>query len=291
MATPAAQLPAVARARVRTLRDVSAAAPFIKWVGGKRQLLPTILGLVRPKISGTYHEPFIGGGAVFFALFAEGRIRRAVLSDVNHDLIDVYTCVRDHTDELIGALREHRNDKAYYYRVRALAAEELSKVERAARFIFLNRCGYNGLYRVNASGKFNVPFGRYVNPRICDADNLRAAHRALQKAELRCGDFAGVAKAGANDFVYFDPPYVPLTRTASFTSYASGGFGPTEQVRLRDLALKLKRRGVGVLLSNSGAPMVHELYADGFEKRSVHARRLVSCQPSGRGGVSELLIW
>jgi DNA adenine methylase len=290
MQTAAARVPA-AHPRARTLRDVSAAAPFIKWVGGKRQLLPTILELVPRSISGTYHEPFIGGGAVFFALFGEGRIRRAVLSDVNRDLIDVYTTVRDSPEELIAALREHRNDKAHYYRVRALAVDGLSKVERAARFIFLNRCGYNGLYRVNASGKFNVPFGRYVNPRICDAENLRAASHALQCSEFRCGDFGGAAKARGDDFVYFDPPYVPLTRTASFTSYASGGFGPAEQVRLRDLARRLKRRGVRVLLSNSSVPAVHELYADGFEKRSVHARRLVSCLPSGRGGVRELLIW
>ena len=131
-----------------------------------------------------------------------------------------------------------------------------------------------------------------MNPRICDADNLRAASRALQKAELRCGDFAAVARAGKNDFIYFDPPYVPLTRTASFTSYTSGGFGPTEQIRLRDMALKLKRRGVGVLLSNSGVPVVHELYADGASRKRAawHARRMVSCQPSGRGGVRELLI-
>jgi DNA adenine methylase len=291
MATPAAQLPAVARARTRALRDVSAAAPFIKWVGGKRQLLPTILDVTPRKVSGTYHEPFIGGGAVFFALFAEGRIRRAVLSDVNRELIDAYTSVRDQPEELISALREHRNEKAHYYRVRATEVERLSAVERAARFIFLNRCGYNGLYRVNASGKFNVPFGRYANPTICDAHNLRAASRALREVELRCGDFGAVAEAGKRDFVYFDPPYVPLTRTASFTSYASGGFGPAEQVRLRDLALRLKKRGVRVLLSNSAAPVVHELYGDGFEKKAVHARRMVNCRPSGRGGVRELLIW
>jgi DNA adenine methylase len=291
MAVPALRLPA-AQARARRLGIVSPAAPFLKWVGGKRQLLPSLLELVPERVAGTYREPFIGGGAVFFALAAEGRIRRAVLSDVNRELIEVYTAVRDEPEGLIQALRHHRNDSVHYYTVRALEPKRLSMIERAARFIFLNRCGYNGLYRVNASGKFNVPFGRYVNPAICDAENLRAASRALERAELKCGDFRGaVVKASANDFVYFDPPYVPLTRTASFTSYASGGFGPAEHVRLRDLALRLKQRGVRVLLSNSAVPFVHELYADGFEKKSVHARRLVSCRPNGRGGVPELLIW
>ena len=290
METAAVRLAAV-RPRARVLRDVSSATPFVKWAGGKRQLLSSLLELVPARVSGTYREPFIGGGAVFFALAAEGRIRRAVLSDVNRELIDAYTSVRDQPEELISALREHRNEKAHYYRVRATEVERLSPLERAARFIFLNRCGYNGLYRVNASGKFNVPFGRYANPTICDARNLRAASRALQEVELRCGDFDGVSEAGKNDFVYFDPPYVPLTRTASFTSYASGGFGQSEQERLRDLALRLKKRGVRVLLSNSATPIVHELYGKGFETKPVHARRMVNCRPSGRGGVRELLIW
>jgi DNA adenine methylase len=270
---------------------VSPAAPFLKWVGGKRQILPSLLSHIPRRIDGTYREPFVGGGAVFFALVAEGRVGKAILGDLNHDLVELYTCVRDEPGAVIEALQEHRNDQTHYYRVRAIPAQRLSRIERAARFIFLNRCGYNGLYRVNASGQFNVPFGRYANPTICDAENLKSASRALQHAELRCGDFDDAETAERGDFVYFDPPYVPISRTASFTEYARGGFGEAEQIRLRDLAATLKRRGVGVLLSNSAVPFVRKIYAKGFRKKAVQARRMVNCRPNGRNGVAELVIW
>ncbi|MHB1846549.1 MAG: DNA adenine methylase, partial [Deltaproteobacteria bacterium] len=183
-------------------------APFLKWAGGKRQLLPELLGRLPARISGVYREPFLGGGALFFALAAEGRIRRAVLCDVNAHLIETYESVRDQTRSLLLALSEHRNDREHYYRVRAQDPAMLSKVERAARFIYLNRCGFNGLYRVNSRGGFNVPFGRYVNPKICNPEALGAAARALQLAELRVGDFeTALAGAKRGDFVYFDPPY------------------------------------------------------------------------------------
>ncbi len=266
-------------------------APFLKWAGGKRQLLPEILRRVPALITGTYFEPFLGGGAVFFALIAQGRLHHAVLCDVNADLIGTYQAVRDRVDEVIEALRDHQNEAAYFYRIRSTPPESLSLAERGARLIYLNRCGYNGLYRVNASGKFNVPFGRNPNATICDEKGLRAASDALQVAELRIEDFAtALGEARQGDFVYCDPPYVPLSATSSFTSYTRGGFTLEDQKRLRDLALELKRGRVPVLLSNSSAPCVVDLYSTGFRRTEVDVRRSVNCQPGGRGTVSELLI-
>jgi DNA adenine methylase len=267
-------------------------APFLKWVGGKRQLLPRILEKIPKRISGTYFEPFLGGGAVFFALAAENRLTRAILSDFNVDLIETYRQVRNNVDAVIGALRCHRNEADYFYRVRSTPAESLSPPERAARMIFLNKCGYNGLYRVNAAGQFNVPFGRYSNPTICDEHGLRAASRALQIAELREGDFEeATGPVKPRDLVYFDPPYVPLSATSSFTSYTQEGFDADDQRRLRDFACQLKKRGVRVLLSNSSAEFVREIYGKHFAWIEVEARRIVNCQPSARGPVRELLIW
>lgn len=266
------------------------AAPFLKWVGGKRQLLGAITTRVPSEVGGTYWEPFVGGAALFFALEKQGRIQKAVLCDANPDLIETFRCVRDEPEALIRALRRHRNDEEHFYGVRALKPASLSPVQRAARFIFLNRCGYNGLYRVNSRGEFNVPFGRYVNPKICDQDNIRAASRALQIADLRHADFEDAAAAKRRDFVYFDPPYVPLTKTASFTAYVRQGFGPDDHARLRTLALRLKSRGVGFLLSNSSTAEVRALYSEGFTLETVDARRLINCQPSGRKSVPELLI-
>ena len=267
-------------------------APFLKWVGGKRQLLPSILARIPKRIPGTYFEPFLGGGAVFFALAAENRLTRAVLSDFNVDLIETYREVRNNVDAVIGALRCHRNESDYFYRVRSALPQSMSPPERAARMIFLNRCGYNGLYRVNAAGQFNVPFGRYSNPTICDEEALRAASRALQIAELREGDFqSAMGPVDGGDVVYFDPPYVPLSATSSLTSYTQGGFDADDQRRLRDFARQLKRRGVTVLLSNSSAEFVREIYGKGFRWIEVDARRMVNCQPGARGPVRELLIW
>jgi DNA adenine methylase len=267
-------------------------APFVKWVGGKRQLLPSILARIPKRISGTYFEPFLGGGAVFFALAAEDRLTRAVLSDFNVDLIETYREVRNNVDAVIRALRCHRNEADYFYRVRSTLPESISPPERAARIIFLNRCGYNGLYRVNAAGQFNVPFGRYNNPTICDEYALRTASRALQIADLREGDFQkAMGQVNRRDVVYFDPPYVPLSATSSFTSYTQEGFDADDQRRLRDFARRLKKRRVRVLLSNSSAEFVREIYRNDFRWIEVDARRKVNCQPSARGPIRELLIW
>jgi len=265
--------------------------PFLKWAGGKTQLVPELLARL-PRRFGAYHEPFVGGGALFFALHRAGRLdeRRVLLSDVNAELIDTYCAIRSLVSQVIERLAEHRYDRDHFYRVRAQQPEELKLVERAARMIYLNRCGFNGLYRVNAAGRFNVPFGRYSNPRICDAENLRAVARALRGVGLECTPFERVAeRAAPGDVVYFDPPYVPLSTTARFTSYARDGFGPAEQQRLAEVFAALAGRGVGVMLSNSDAPLVHELYA-GFRRDTVQARRAVNSRKDRRGPVGELLV-
>ncbi len=284
------------KARVESLAVVTApidpkrsadAKPFVKWVGGKRQLLAAIGERVRFGTKGTYHEPFVGGGAVFFHL----QPRRAVLTDSNERLIRTYRGIKNDVEGVIRRLRSYPHDKSFYLEMRARDIDGASDVDVAAWFIYLNRTGYNGLYRVNSRNGFNVPFGDYKNPTICDRDTLRACAAALRGAKLMVSDFETVAnRAKAGDFVYFDPPYIPLTATSRFTDYTSEGFSDAEQVRLRDLALALRKRRVHVLLSNSSAPRVYDLYAD-FNCVEVDARRSVNCKPDGRGRISELLIF
>ena len=274
------------------------ARPFLKWAGGKTQLLPQ-LRVAAPRRIDTYYEPFLGGGALFFALQAEQRFKRAVLSDSNAELINAYQQVRDRIDDLTAALAVHRRKyieaaaadrKAYYYRIRA--KRPTCPVGRAARLIFLNKTCFNGLYRVNGSGRFNVPHGRYANPAICDEDGLRAASQALQGVELLNADFAeAVETAGPGDFVYCDPPYVPLSQTASFTAYTAADFGPAEQSRLAATAEALRARGAALLLSNSGHPDVAQLYQDGgFQLETVEAARAINSNGAARGAVAEYLI-
>jgi DNA adenine methylase len=241
--------------------------PFLKWAGGKRQILPDILRRL-PERCETYHEPFLGGGAVFFALAARGAFRRAVLGDRNADLIDAYLGVRDDVERVITRLARMPHDRSFYERLRALDPRKLSGAQRAARIIYLNRTCYNGLYRVNRAGQFNVPFGRYENPRILDRENLRAASRALRGAALGAGDFEAVlARARPGDVVYFDPPYVPLSATASFTAYDREAFGPDEQRRLARVLEALRRRGVYAVLSNSDVRVTRALYRHQLARR------------------------
>lgn len=266
-----------------------AVKPFIKWAGGKRDLLAQYQPYFpsKEKIR-RYFEPFIGGGAVFFHL----QIHPAVLLDTNRPLIETYQVVRDHVAELIAVLQQHRNEKAYYYDVRAQNPEQLSAVERAARFIYLNRTCYNGLCRVNRRGQFNVPFGRYTNPRICDTDNLYAASRALQRTQIQVADFeAVVGMAGPGDLVYFDPPYAPLSPTANFTSYTANGFSAQEQARLAQVFHRLHEQGCAVMLSNSNAPLIYELYGGhGYNLVEISARRAINSAADKRGSITELLI-
>jgi DNA adenine methylase len=271
-------------------RGHDGAAPFLKWAGGKGQLLDVILPRLPAEITGTYVEPFIGGGAVFFELARQGRIRRAKLFDRNAELVDTYLAVRDEVEAVIEALGVHRNDEGYYYEVRAIDPSTLTRPARAARTIFLNRVGYNGLYRVNSSGRFNVPFGRYRNPRICDAPGLRHASHALALAEIVASDFEEACSvAVAGDVVYLDPPYIPLSRTANFTSYAEGRFGEEEHKRLATTFARVVDRGAYALLSNSDTELSRALY-QGFKQVSVEATRAINSKADRRGVVSELLV-
>ena len=261
--------------------------PFLKWAGGKRQLLPELLAQL-PAQRRTYHEPFLGGGALFFKLQPD----RAVLSDLNERLIRTYRAVRDDVEAVVEALRECPNDKDFFLRMRARVIDSANDIELAAWFIFLNKTGFNGLYRVNKKGQFNVPFGGYKNPAICDADNLRACSEVLSGVKILHTDFRHVEEmTEPGDFIYFDPPYVPLSTTASFTSYTRDGFTLEDQTELRDMARCLKRKRVHVLLSNSSVPVVHELYAEGFQRREVLAARAINSDATKRGKVAEALIW
>jgi DNA adenine methylase len=262
--------------------------PFLKWAGGKGQLLDQLRPLLPRDLTARarYFEPFAGGGALFFAL----RPRSAVLSDVNTELIDCYRAVRNQVERVIRALRAHRYDRDHYYAVRSMPPASLSLAERAARTIYLNKTGYNGLYRVNRAGLFNVPMGRYTNPGILDASNLRACSRALRGAEVEaCAFEAVLSSAKRGDFVYFDPPYVPASATADFTSYVPGGFGLDDQRRLAAVFTRLAAKGVHVMLSNSDTAPVRELYA-GFRIDVVLAARSINSKGARRGKVGEVVV-
>ena len=272
------------------------AKPFLKWAGGKRSVLPLLLKAAPEQIE-TYYEPFLGGGALFFALQAEGRFKHAVLSDSNEELINAYIQVRDNVDQLIRALHVHqtkyRNSEdpaEYYYTIRGKRLT--CDLGGAANLVFLNKTCFNGLYRVNSKGGFNVPHGKYKNPTICDERNLSAVSTALQGVELKVADFADAPSSAANgDFVYFDPPYVPLSETAYFTSYTAKEFGPWEQARLARTATVLASQGSQVALSNSGHPDVMSLYSTGsFKLSEVHVRRAINSVGNRRGPVREYLI-
>jgi len=266
------------------------ARPPIKWVGGKTQLLPEILKRIPEKFD-TYYEPFIGGGAVFFALAAEGRFQHAVISDVNPELIALYRGIRSDVEGVIGLLQACPYSKERFLDLRALDTEGLSDTVRAARFIYLNKTCFNGLWRVNKAGKFNVPFGKFAKPpTICDEANLRACAKVLQNVTITLGDYREVSgNARAGDVVYFDPPYIPLNSTSSFTSYAANGFTMMDQCTLSNQFHMLKDRGVHVLLSNNDCPASRELYRD-YVIHTVSARRNINSKASGRGAITEVLV-
>jgi DNA adenine methylase len=265
--------------------------PFLKWVGGKRQLIPELLKYV-PAGFKHYYEPFIGGGALFFALRARGWTGAATLGDANERLVRTYLGVRNDVDEVIRHLRIMHYDKEEYLATRAHPPDASSDdTEMAAWFIYVNKCGFNGLYRVNSKGGFNVPFGRYDNPTLCDEPGLRAAAAVLKRTTLKVDDFErGVRAAERGDLIYFDPPYIPVSQTADFTSYTAGGFTHEDQLRLRDCALRLKKLGAHVILSNADVEAVHRLYAQGFVIKHVEARRNINSAGSKRGAVGEVII-
>ena len=268
---------------------VKNARPFLKWAGGKSQLLKQY-GPYFPKREeiGRFYEPFLGSAAIFFHL----QPNDALLADVNENLVEIYRVVKNNVDALIASLSRFQNSEHEFYEVRAQKPAELSGVERAARLLYLNKTCYNGLYRENSKGEFNVPFGRYKNPTICDPERLKLASNALQGVDLRVADFEKVVEqAKPGDFVYFDPPYAPLSLTSSFTSYSQQGFGVEDQRRLASTFDSLSAKGCRIMLSNSDAPLVHELYG-GKDCRliEIKARRSINSKADGRGPVTELLI-
>ena len=288
------------------------ARPFIKWVGGKTQLLDEVRKALPRDFASrqhvTYVEPFVGGGAVmFWILQAYPNIERAVINDINPELICTYRVIKEKVEELIVELANIHDEyiplgaedrKAYFLEKRTrFNTKRTAQIETAALFIFLNRTCFNGLYRVNSKGEFNVPHGKYANPRICDADNLRACSKVLQKVEILCGDFAETERyAGPDTLFYFDPPYKPITETSSFTSYAKEGFNDAEQIRLRDFCDKISKDKALFVASNSDPKNVNpsenffdNLYNHFIIKR-VSAARMINSDASGRGTISELMI-
>ncbi len=267
--------------------------PFVKWAGGKTQLLPQFEALY-PEAARVrrYLEPFLGSAAVFFQVRRLLRPRKAVLADGNEELINVYQAIQGNVSRVIRALSEHRrlHSKEHYYRTRSRRPRDLSSVERAARFIYLNKTCFNGLYRVNAGGGFNVPMGRYQDPPILDADNLRSVALSLQGVELRTAHFRETLDyARKGDFVYFDPPYHPVSETSYFTSYTRDSFGPRDQEELAEVFAALDRRGCRVMLSNSDCPFIRGLYP-GFAIHTVRARRSINSKADRRGRVSEVVV-
>lgn len=265
--------------------------PFLKWAGGKTQLADALLERM-PLVFNVYHEPFVGSGALFFRLYREHRIRHAVLSDLNAELIDTYLAIRDCVSEVIRLLSEFPHDREFYYAVREKDPWRLSLPERAARMIYLNKTGYNGLYRVNRQGKFNVPFGRYKSPKYLDQENLLAVSQALQDVDILCTPFETVLeRVVPGDWVYFDPPYVPLSQTANFTSYHANGFGLSDQEHLRDVCVELSKNRVYVMLSNSDTETIRSLYSlPYFAIDEVLANRAINCNGAKRGKIKELVI-
>ncbi len=273
--------------------------PFVKWVGGKRQLLTQfrLMNLYPPEKfdpkTGRYFEPFVGGGAVFFDLLPQ----KAFLSDLNNELVITYNVVKNDVESLIKSLKKHQNTKGYFLKIRAKDINKQSEVEIASRFIYLNRTCFNGLYRVNSHGGFNVPFAGNKNPLICDEINLRKISKALKYVEIKKQDYKEVLKkAKEGDFIYFDPPYYPINKTSSFTSYTKEAFLEKEQIELRDTFAELTKRGCFVMLSNSDTPFINKIYSEIKIKdkliriNKVYAGRMINSDASKRGKITEVLV-
>ncbi|MCI8951428.1 MAG: DNA adenine methylase [Lachnospiraceae bacterium] len=274
------------------MRKNQLVAPVVKWVGGKRQLLDDLTPLF-PKRVTSYCEPFLGGGAVLFQL----QPNIAYVNDINTELIQMYEVIRDHVDELIDALSQHPNEESHFYSVRDWDRNkeqywQLTKVQRAARIIYLNKTCYNGLFRVNQAGEFNTPFGHYKNPNIVNAPVLKAVSAYFQKAALTFSsiDYADVlANVEKGTFVYLDPPYDPVSDTANFTGYAKGGFDRSQQIRLRQCCDELNRRGIKFMLSNSATDFIKEQYA-AYNITVVKAKRAINSNAAKRGQVDEVVV-
>ncbi|WP_333860465.1 DNA adenine methylase [Clostridium sp.] len=268
------------------------ATPVVKWVGGKRQLLPEIKKYIPKRIS-TYYEPFLGGGAVLFDL----QPKKAIVNDINEELINLYRVVKEHAEELIEDLKKYENDSEYFYKIRELDRNEevfskLSNIKRASRIHYLNKTCYNGLFRVNMAGQFNSPFGNYKNPNITNEITIRAVSKYLNDANIqfKCGDYEDALKGiRRGSFVYFDPPYDPVSDGSNFTGYAKGGFDRNEQTRLKLLCDKLNLKGVNFLLSNSSTEFILDLYKD-YNIEIIKAKRSINSNGDERGEVDEVLV-
>jgi DNA adenine methylase len=268
------------------------AAPVVKWVGGKRQLLPEILLHMPDKFS-TYYEPFLGGGAVLFNI----QPRKAIVNDINEELINVYKVIRDDVEALIKDLKKHKNEAGYFYEIREKDRDKekyklLSNIQKASRILFLNKTCYNGLFRVNQEGEFNAPFGSYKNPNIVNETILKAVSNYFNRAEItfRCEDFEEAVKdIRKSDFVYFDPPYHPVSESANFTGYDKGGFDRGEQQRLKKLCDNLNGREIKFLLSNSATDLILKLYKN-YNITIVEANRAINSKGDKRGKVEEVLV-
>ena len=265
--------------------------PFLKWVGGKRQIMPVIEQHL-PKGIKHYIEPFIGGGAVFFHL----QPKKAILNDFNSELINVYQVIRSDVEGLLADLLKHKNESSYFYTIRSMdRAEEfknLTNVERASRIIYLNKTCFNGLYRVNSSGEFNSPFGRYKNPNILNEPILRAVSYYLNEndIQLRNSDYDEILQeADKKSFVYLDPPYHPVSESSNFTGYVQGGWGINDQIRLREACDRLNKRGVKFLQSNSSSNLIKEQYKN-YKICTIKANRSINSDGEKRGEVEEILI-
>lgn len=263
--------------------------PFIKWVGGKRQLISELKSFLPPKYN-RYFEPFIGGGALFFSL----EHKNCFISDYNHELTNLYEIIKEKPNKLIEDLKKHKNTEDYYYKTRALDRDnnvykKLSKVQRASRFLYLNKTGFNGLYRVNKKGQNNVPYGRYKNPKWIDEDNLKSCSKLLSNTQIETGDFEIIKKhIQKGDLVYFDPPYAPLNEN-SFTSYTKSGFDVEMQERLKLLCDYIDSIGAYFMLSNSYTDYIRELYKE-YEIKTVMANRAINCKATGRGKIKEIVV-
>ena len=278
--------------KIKEIKEITL-QPFTKWTGGKRQLLPVVRELM-PKTYNRYFEPFVGGGALFFDLAPKD----AVINDFNAELINCYQQIKDNPQELIEILKVHQeyNSKEYYLDLRSADRDEridmMSEVQRAARILYMLRVDFNGLYRVNSKNQFNVPYGRYKNPKIVDEELISAISVYLNnnQLEIKTGDFEkAVLDVQPGDFVYFDPPYIPLSETSAFTSYTHEGFSFADQVRLRDAFKRLSDTGAYVMLSNSSSALVEELYKD-FNIHYVEATRTNGAKSSSRGKISEIIV-
>ncbi len=289
--------------------------PFLKWAGGKRKLISKYIPYLPPNIEKIqhYYEPFLGSGALFFYLANHySTIKYSYLTDINEELVNTYQCIQNRREEVIAILQEHeiqhhkyanfhnvngkksqssKDKNPYYYKVRAENYDQ--DVERAARLIYLNRTCFNGLYRVNSDGTFNVPLGRYENPKICQIDLLHSASEALSRAEVKVADFKDILNYAnsSDDFVYFDPPYYPISKTSYFTAYSRNCFNEDDQKELRNICEKLASRGIKVMVSNSDCQEIKEIYSEiGFKIHIIEAARTINSNIQNRGKISELLI-